>query len=484
MSTVIVRTFDVVVIGAGPVGENVADRAVQGGLTCAIVEAELVGGECSYWACMPTKALLRPGNALAAARRVPGAREAVGSIDVPAALAFREAAAARGDDSGQVEWLEGAGITLVRGHGALGGERRVRVTRADGEVETLEARHAVALATGSEPVVPPVLRGVEVWGSREAVRATAIPPRLAVVGGGVVGCELATAYAALGSQVTLLVRGDRLLPSHEPVAGELVADALRAAGVDLRLGTAVTDATAGDDGAAHLTLDGAGSAGAGLAVDRVVAATGRRPRTRDLGLASVGLAQDEAPQVDDTMLVDGTDWLYAVGDVNGRALLTHQGKYQARAAGDAIAARATGAPLDDGPWGRHVATADHAVVPQVVFTDPEVAAVGRTAAQAEEAGLPVRVVDLDLGAIAGATVHAEGYTGAARFVLDAERDVVLGATFVGQDVAEMVHAATVAVVGEVPLHRLWHVVPSYPTLSEVWLRMLEQVGRQSAQVRA
>jgi dihydrolipoamide dehydrogenase len=175
--------------------------------------------------------------------------------------------------------------------------------------------------------------------------------------------------------------------------------------------------------------------------------------------------------------VDGTDWLYAVGDVNHRALLTHQGKYQARAAGDVIAARARGAAIDAAAWGRHAATADHAAVPQVVFTDPEIATVGHTLASAQAAGLGIRVVDYDLSWVAGASTHADHYEGRARAIVDAERGVLVGATFVGPDVAELLHSATIAIVGEVPIDRLWHAVPAYPTISEVWLRWLEQEGR-------
>jgi dihydrolipoamide dehydrogenase len=181
--------------------------------------------------------------------------------------------------------------------------------------------------------------------------------------------------------------------------------------------------------------------------------------------------------VDDTMQVKGFDWLYACGDVNHRALLTHQGKYQARAAGDVIAARALGTGVHDNRFGKHAATADHEMVPQVTFSDPEVASVGLTAAAAENAGYDIRVVDYNLGWVAGATVQADGYEGQARMVVDEKRKVILGVTFVGQDVSELLHAATTAIVGEVPIDRLWHAVPAYPTMNEIWLRLLETYGR-------
>jgi dihydrolipoamide dehydrogenase len=216
--------------------------------------------------------------------------------------------------------------------------------------------------------------------------------------------------------------------------------------------------------------------GRALDVDEVAVATGRVPRTGDIGLETIGREPGDWIDVDDTLRVQGIPWLYAAGDVTHRALLTHQGKYQARAAGDVIVARARGAQVDDAPWGAHVATADHAAVPQVVFTDPEVASAGLTAAQAEDGGHRVRVVDYDLGSVAGASLTADGYTGRARAVIDEDRRVILGLTLVGQGVGELIHAATIAVVGEVPLGRLWHAVPSYPTVSEFWLRLLEEYG--------
>ncbi|QHC69871.1 NAD(P)/FAD-dependent oxidoreductase [Rathayibacter sp. VKM Ac-2801] len=479
--------FDVIVIGAGPVGENLADRAVQGGLTAAVVESELVGGECSYWACMPSKALLRPPMALRAARDLPGAAQAVsGGVDVPALLARRDSFTSHFDDHGQVQWLEGAGIELVRGHGRLSGEREVTVTGPDGEVRVLRARSAVAVATGTTAVVPdiPGLRAASPWTSREATSAEEVPPRLVVIGGGVVATEMATAYAGMGSSVTLVARSGLLAP-FEPFAGELVGSALQDLGVDLRLGDSPVSVERRADGTVAVTLEG----GDVIEADQVLAATGRAPHTRDVGLEAVGLEPGSSLTVDDTMLVLGDDgaplgggrpWLYGVGDVNHRALLTHQGKYQARAAGDVIVARATGAEVRDAPWGAHVATADHEAVPQVVFTDPEVASVGLTAAAAEKAGYRTRVVDYEIGSVAGAALAADGYTGTARMVVDEDRKVVLGVTFVGKEVGELIHSATIAVVGEVPLSRLWHAVPSYPTISEVWLRLLETYGRDSA----
>ncbi|MEI3849192.1 MULTISPECIES: dihydrolipoyl dehydrogenase family protein [unclassified Microbacterium] len=468
------REYDLIVIGAGPVGENVADRARQGGLSVVVVESELVGGECSFWACIPSKALLRPGAALRAARAVGGAAQAVtGTVDVAATLRRRDVLVHDWDDSSQVEWLHGAGIDLVRGHGRLSGEREVTVAAADGAETVLRARHAVAVCTGSAALVPdiPGLREAQPWTSRDATGVRDVPASLAILGGGVVGSEMATLYTSLGAEVTVIARSG-LLRGVEPFAGEAVAKALTDAGADVRTGVEVERAGRDADGVV-LTL----SDGSEVRAAEVLVATGRRPRTEDLGLGAVGLAPGDWLDVDDTLRVRGVDWLYGVGDVNHRALLTHQGKYQARAAGDVIAARATQGEVDDGPWGAHVATADHSAVPQVVFTDPEVAAVGHTEESARSAGLRIRVIDYDLSWLAGASEHADDYRGRARVIVDEDRRVVVGATFVGQDVGEMLHAATIAVVGEVPIDRLWHAVPSYPTISEVWLRWLEECGR-------
>ncbi|WP_405375697.1 MULTISPECIES: dihydrolipoyl dehydrogenase family protein [unclassified Microbacterium] len=469
------QEYDLIVIGAGPVGENVADRAVQAGLTAVIVESELVGGECSYWACMPSKALLRAPAVLRAVRDVAGAAEAVtGDLDVAAVLARRDRMVHDFQDSSQVEWLQGAGIDLVRGFGRLSGEREVTVSTADGSTRVLTARHAVALCTGSAALIPDIdgLVDAKPWTSREATSVREVPSSLVILGGGVVGAEMATAFVALGSTVTVVARSG-LLGGLEPFAGEAVAGALTASGATVRTGAGITSVSRHDDGTVSVTLDDDEV----VSADQILVATGRVPRTGDLGLDVVGLEPGSWPDVDDTLRVTGSDWLYAVGDINHRALLTHQGKYQARIAGDVIARRAKDLGLDDGPWGAHAATADHSAVPQVVFSEPEVAAVGHTERSAKDAGLSVRVLDYDLSWVAGASTHSDRYEGQARAIVDADRGVMVGATFVGPDVAELLHAATIAIVGEVPMSRLWHAVPAYPTVSEVWLRWLEAYGR-------
>ncbi len=472
-----ISEYDLIVIGAGSTGENVADRAVQGGLSTVIVENELVGGECSYWACMPSKALLRPGQALREAKAVGGAAEAVtGKLDVASVLERRTSFTSGWDDSGQVEWLEGANISLLRGHARITGERKVTVTCSDGTSQVLKAKRAVAIATGSEANVAdiPGLRDAEPWTSRDATSVTEIPESLAIIGGGVVGCEMATAFADLGSEVTIIARG-RLLEKMESFAGDAVADTLRERGVTVMLNTGTSSVSRSADGVT-ITTDG----GESVHAAQVLAATGRSARTEGLGLEIAGLTDGDWIEVDDTMRVTGVDWLYAVGDVNHRVLLTHQGKYQARAAGDVIVARAKGEVVDDERWGAHVATADHACAPQVVFSSPEVASVGLTSAQARRAGVRIREVDTAMGGVAGAALRRDGFEGEARMIVDEDRGVVVGMTFVGPDVSELLHAATIAIVGEVPVTRLWHAVPAYPTVSEVWLRLLEGYGRGSA----
>ncbi|GAA4186372.1 NAD(P)/FAD-dependent oxidoreductase [Gryllotalpicola kribbensis] len=477
-------SYDVIVIGAGAIGENVADRAVQGGLKTVIVEAELVGGECSYWACMPSKALLRSGSVLETARAVPGAAEAVtGSLDVERVLARRNTVTSNWKDDGQVSWLDSAHIDLVRGHAVFTGPKSLTVTAADGTVTELTATHAVAVSTGSLPMLPdtPGLAEAQPWTSRDATSAKSVPASLAIIGGGVVAAEMATAYTSLGAQVTLIARGT-LLGGQEPFAGEKVAAALTKAGADVRLGTTVDRVESAESGGGHTLLLSDGTA---VTAEKILVATGRVPRTSDLGLEAIGLPAGDWLTTDDSLRVLGPDgapidWLYAAGDVTGRALLTHQGKYQARIAGDAIAARALGKHVDTSPWGVHAATADHAAVPQVTFTTPEVASVGLTAAEAERRGIRTRVVDYEIGWVAGATIHSDGYEGTARAVVDEDRRVLVGVTFVGADVGELLHSATIAVTAEVPIERLWHAVPSYPTLSEVWLRLLESYGRPTA----
>jgi pyruvate/2-oxoglutarate dehydrogenase complex dihydrolipoamide dehydrogenase (E3) component len=451
--------FDVVVLGAGPAGEVCAGRLGEAGLSVAMLEPRLIGGECSFYACMPSKALLRPGELLAEVRRIPGVREAVtGDLDVAAVLKRRDEIVHDFDDSGMEPWLEERGVTIVRAPGRLDGERRVRA----GD-ETLAARRAVVVATGTAPLLPPIdgLPEARPWTNHEGTGARRAPDRLVVLGGGVVGVELAQAWRSLGSEVTLIEAADRLIAGEEPFASDHVEQGLRDAGVEVRLGVEAT-AVRARDGRVELELESGGA----VHGDELLVAVGRRPNTIDIGVDSVGLAPGEPIEVDDSMRA--TPWLYAIGDVNGRALLTHMGKYQARIAADAILGE--GGPCLS-------MTADGTRSPRVIFTDPQVAAVGYTLAAAQEAGLEVHAVDVPTQGNAGASFYGrDDSVGTVRLVVDEERGIAVGATFTGHEIAEFLHAATIAVVGEVPLRRLAHAVPAFPTRSEVWLYLLERLG--------
>ena len=466
--------FDVIVIGAGPVGETAAARAVRGGLTAAVVEERLAGGECAYYACIPSKALLRPVDLAAEVSRMPGL-ELRGPINTPAVLDRRDEAVSHLDDDGQVSFIENLPATFVRGRGRLSGPLRVEVTTPDGAVRALRALHAVVVATGSDPRIPdvPGLREARPWTNREATSVQSVPKRLVAIGGGAVACEMSQALHALGAvETTVLVRGDRLLARFEPFTGDLLADSFREAGIEVRFGrssTRVERPVPGGPVTVHV------DDGSRIEADEVLVATGRRVAVGDIGLDTIGLEPPGPIEVDETMRATGVPagWLYAIGDVNGRNLLTHMGKYQARVCGDVIAARARDLP-DDLPALRD--TADDLGAPQVIFTDPQVCAVGRTESRARADGFAVRTVEYDMGAVAGAYLQAERYTGRAKLVVDEDRRVLLGVTFAGPGVVDLLHSATIAVTAEVPLDRLWHAIPTFPTVSEIWLHLLEEYG--------
>ncbi len=447
------RAFDVVVLGAGPAGEVAAGRLGEAGLDVALVESRLVGGECSYYACMPSKALLRPGELAAEVRRVPGLT--VTGPDPAAVLARRDEVIHELDDVSQLPWLEERGVMLVRGFGRFVGERRVEV----GD-DVLEARKAVVVATGSGAAMPPIpgLAESRPWTNREATTAAAVPASLVILGGGVVGVELAQAWASLGSRVTVVEGLPRLISREEEFASEQVEAALRAAGVDVRTGKKAVSVTRNGEVTVELE-DGTEARGSELLV-----AVGRKPATQDLGLETIGLEPGTSIEVGGDLRSSRHDWLFAIGDVNGRSLLTHMGKYQARLAADAI-------------LGKQVEIrSDGALSPRVIFTDPQVAAVGYTFAGAKEAGLNVSAVDVGTSENAGSSFVGRDTPGTARLVVDEDRGVIVGATFTGAVVADALHAATIAVVAELPLETLWHAVPAFPTRSELWLRLLETYG--------
>jgi pyruvate/2-oxoglutarate dehydrogenase complex dihydrolipoamide dehydrogenase (E3) component len=428
--------------------------AERHGMKVALVEQHLVGGECSFYACMPSKALLRPQELVREAGRIPGVTATGPEPD--AVLARRDEVVHDLDDSSQLPWLEDRGIELVRGRGRLAGERRVEV---DGRA--LEAERAVVLAAGSLANIPSIegLDDVEVWTNREGTTSKSVPDSLVVLGGGVAGVELAQAWQSLGSDVVILEAGDCVLSREEPFAGHQVAAALVEAGVDLRI-EAKAERVARENGRVVVSLTGGDTAEG----DELLVVVGRKPPTEDLGVETVGLEPGKHIETDETLQVPEHPWLYAIGDVNGRAPLTHMGKYHARLAADNIAGGSARIAIDG------------VRSPRVVFTDPQVAAVGHTLESAKKARLNVRHVDIPTSSTAGSSYYGRDAEGTTRFVVDEDRQVLAGVTFVGPEVADFVQAATVAVVGEVPLERLAHAVPPFPARSEIWLKFVEEYG--------
>ncbi|KAF2239408.1 FAD-dependent pyridine nucleotide-disulfide oxidoreductase [Viridothelium virens] len=470
------HTYDVIFIGSGWPANVGAARVTQAGMKPVIVESELIGGDCPYWACIPSKALLRPGEALQDAKSVPGIAITNG-LDADAVFRGRDSWTGDWDDQVLIPSIGGDDADFVRGHGKVVGVKKVRVENTNGESVTLEARQAVVICTGSEPVIPniPGLADANPWIPRQATSTSQVPKNLVILGAGAVGCEMATIFANLGGKVSLISSTKELLPRTDPEAGALVRQSLVDLGVEMYLSAEVTGVQRKRDGTLEVQL----KHGSVIHATEILISTGRRPRVKDIGLEQLGIAVNGSRiPVDESLCVglESGEWLYAAGDVNGRAMMSHTAKYHARVVVNAIIARKTGAKPTITEWGSLSATADKYAVPQVVFTRPTVASVGLTRQAAEAAGRSFREVTAPLKT-EGAELRAIGYKdGWAQWIVDAESGQLLGATFVGDDAADLLHASTVAIVGGLTIARLAHAIPSFPTMSEVYLNLIEAAG--------
>lgn len=474
-------TYDVICIGSGWAGRVLAARVVKAGLSALIIEEELLGGDCPFWACVPSKVLLRSQDALEDAASVGGAKEKLNGargVDVQAVFGRRDKFTANWDDGAiLVPMVESSGVHIVRGKGRLSGEKKVAVASQDGQHRTLQARHAVAICTGSEPFMPdiPGLREAKPWTPRHATSASQAPKSLVVIGAGAVGTEMATAYASFGTKITLVSSTPEILARFDPEAGRLVRESFVAKGMQVHLSTKATKVHRASEKLVKVSL----SDGTTVEAEQVLVAVGRRAQTADIGLEHFGIDTKGAPvAVDDSLCVRNVPggWLYAGGDVVGRHPLTHGSKYHGRIMSNVIIARAKGQSADGSPWSQTAATADIKALPQVVFTDPNVASVGHTKASATKAGLKFQAVSAPVATLGSRIRSDDADQGWAQWLVEEGSNKLLGATLVGKDVGEQLHAFTVAVVGEMTLERLSHAIPSFPTSSEVYLNLVEAAG--------
>ncbi|CAF9921658.1 MAG: hypothetical protein GOMPHAMPRED_002353 [Gomphillus americanus] len=469
-------SYDVLCIGSGWAGRSLAAKVAREGLTALVVDEDLIGGECPFYACIPSKALLRSSEALDAAFAVDGAKQRITNpkVDVAAVFQRRDMLVSNYDDNQVlVPMVLKSGVDLLRGRGKLAGEKKVEVTSADGKSIILEARTAVALCTGSSPKIPdiPGLAQCNPWSPRDATGAKHAPETLLILGAGVAGCEMATAYTHFGTKVILVGSSDRILPKVEKKAGDIVKQALQNQHVEVLPETKLTNVERVDSD----TINVKTSTGQSFQVSQILVAAGRHANTKGIGLEAVNLPGDGSLiNVDDSLLVQGVPgkWLYALGDINGRAPLTHMCKYHGRIAASAILKNLG----KEAPLAHSAAIADHHATPSVVFTWPQVATVGLTQDEAARKGIKAKFIESSLFTV-GSLIHGippdEGW---ASWVIDEESQRLLGMTLVGRDVGEIIHAATVAIVGGLTLQQLAHAIPSFPTISEVFLNLLESAG--------